>query len=65
MAQLHLLQLTKLGSENGTGGPFGVTLKQYAEQLGVHTSDAVADWLLSRLARTLDSFAKLHGPSST
>lgn len=27
--------------------------------------EAVADWLLSRLARTLDSFAKLHGPSST
>ena len=26
--------------------------------------EAVADWLLSRLARTLDSFAKLHGPSS-
>lgn len=24
----------------------------------------VADWLLTRLARTLDSFAKLHGPSS-
>lgn len=27
-------------------------------------NEAVADWLLSRLARTLDSFAKLHGPSS-
>lgn len=27
--------------------------------------EAVADWLLSRLARTLESFAKLHGPSST
>ena len=26
--------------------------------------EAVADWLLSRLVRTLDSFAKLHGPSS-
>lgn len=26
--------------------------------------EAVADWLLTRLARTLDSFAKLHGPSS-
>lgn len=26
--------------------------------------EAVADWLLSRLARTLESFAKLHGPSS-
>ena len=41
------LQLTKLGSENGTGGPFGLTLKQYAEQLGVHTSDAAAEWLLA------------------
>ena len=26
---------------------------------------AVADWLLSRLARTLDSFAKLHGPAGS
>ncbi len=26
--------------------------------------EVVADWLLTRLARTLDSFAKLHGPSS-
>lgn len=26
--------------------------------------EAVAEWLLSRLARTLDSFAKLHCPSS-
>jgi hypothetical protein len=24
--------------------------------------EAVADWLLTRLARTLDSFARLHGP---
>ncbi|MBW0169473.1 MAG: hypothetical protein KXJ61_04525 [Hydrogenophaga sp.] len=24
--------------------------------------EAVADWLLTRLARTLESFAKLHGP---
>lgn len=26
--------------------------------------ERVADWLLTRLARTLDSFARLHGPSS-
>lgn len=26
--------------------------------------EAVTDWLLSRLTRTLDSFARLHGPSS-
>ena len=25
-------------------------------------SEAEADWLLTRLARTLESFAKLHGP---
>ena len=34
------------------------------ERLEQGTSDeAVADWLLSRLARTLDSFARLHGPA--
>ena len=27
------------------------------------SDEAVADWLLSRLARTLDSFARLHGPA--
>ncbi len=27
--------------------------------------DAVADWLLVRLVRTLDSFARLHGPAGT
>jgi N-acyl-D-amino-acid deacylase len=47
MAQPHLLLLTKLGSENGTGGPFDITLKEYAEKLGVHTSDAAAEWLLA------------------
>lgn len=26
--------------------------------------ERVADWLLTRLARTLDSFARLHGPSA-
>ncbi|QZP09004.1 amidohydrolase family protein [Caenibius sp. WL] len=46
MANPHLLLLTQLGSENGTGGPFGITLKDYAEQLGVHQSDAAAEWLL-------------------
>lgn len=25
--------------------------------------EAVADWLLTRLARTLESFARLHGPA--
>ncbi|WOK35257.1 N-acyl-D-amino-acid deacylase family protein [Sphingomonas sp. C3-2] len=46
MANPHMLLLTKVGSENGTGGPFGLTLKDYAEQLGVHASDAAAEWLL-------------------
>ena len=39
-----MLLLTKLGSDNGTG-PFG-TLAEYAEELGVHRSDAMAEWLL-------------------
>lgn len=39
-----MLLLTKLGSENGAG-PF-CTLKDYASQLGVHRSDAMAEWLL-------------------
>ena len=46
MANPHLLLLTQVGSENGTGGPFGITLKDYAEELGVHHSDAAAEWLL-------------------
>ncbi|WP_157221114.1 N-acyl-D-amino-acid deacylase family protein [Flavisphingomonas formosensis] len=39
-----MLLLTKLGSDNGAG-PF-CTLAEYAEQLGVHRSDAMAEWLL-------------------
>ena len=39
-----MLLLTKLGSDNGAG-PFG-TLQEYAEQLGLHRSDAMAEWLL-------------------
>ncbi|AZI35609.1 putative D-aminoacylase [Caenibius tardaugens NBRC 16725] len=46
MAQPHALLLTKVGSENGMGGPFGITLKDYADELGVHASDAAAEWLL-------------------
>ena len=45
MSLPHMLLLTKLGSQNGTG-PF-CTLKEYAEQLGVHRSDAMAEWLLA------------------
>jgi N-acyl-D-aspartate/D-glutamate deacylase len=40
-----MLLLTKLGSDNGAG-PFGITLQQYAEELGLHRSDAMAEWLL-------------------
>lgn len=40
-----MLLLTELGSDNGAG-PFGITLQQYAEQLGLHRSDAMAEWLL-------------------
>lgn len=34
-----------LESENGTG-PLGLSLKELAEQRGVHPSDALADWVL-------------------
>lgn len=30
---------------------------------GGDADEAVADWLLTRLARTLESFARLHGPA--
>lgn len=39
-----MLLLTKLGSDNGAG-PF-CTLLEYAEELGLHRSDAMAEWLL-------------------
>ncbi|OCC25687.1 amidohydrolase [Croceicoccus estronivorus] len=40
-------------SENGFG-PINVTLKEYADSLGVHHSDAMAEWLLSNgLASTV------------
>ena len=42
----HMLLLTRIGSDNGTG-PFDLTLKDYAEQKGVHRSDAMADWFLA------------------
>jgi N-acyl-D-amino-acid deacylase len=40
-----------LNSDNGVG-PIRITLGQYADQLGVHPSDAMAEWLL---ANGLDS----------
>jgi N-acyl-D-amino-acid deacylase len=39
-----MLLLTELGSDNGAG-PFR-TLQEYAEELGLHRSDAMAEWLL-------------------
>jgi N-acyl-D-amino-acid deacylase len=46
MSNPKLLLLTELGSDNGTG-PFGVTLFDYAAELGLHRSDAMAEWLLA------------------
>ncbi len=75
MSHPDMLLLTKLGSENGTGGPFDLTLKQYAEQLGLHRSDAMAEWLLRNgvnsairmqpMAMNDDAVAELiHDPKS-
>ncbi|MBU6392994.1 MAG: D-aminoacylase [Sphingomonadales bacterium] len=38
-------ELLLLDSENGTG-PLGITLEAYAEQRGLHRSDAMAEWIL-------------------
>lgn len=35
-----------LDSENGVG-PVGITLKQYADERGLHRSDAMAEWILA------------------
>jgi N-acyl-D-aspartate/D-glutamate deacylase len=43
--QNHPEDLSLLDSENGVG-PVGITLKDYAEQTGLHRSDAMADWIL-------------------
>ncbi len=43
---LHLLD-----SENGAG-PINITLKDYAESLGLHRSDAMAEWLLANGTRS-------------
>jgi N-acyl-D-aspartate/D-glutamate deacylase len=43
---LHLLD-----SDNGTG-PVDITLKDYAESIGKHRSDAMADWLLANGTRS-------------
>ena len=39
-------ELNLIDSENGTG-PVGITLKQYADDKGLHRSDAMADWILA------------------
>lgn len=38
-------ELNLLDSENGAG-PVGITLKEYADSLGLHRSDAMAEWIL-------------------
>jgi len=38
-------ELFLIDSENGTG-PLGITLKDYADSLGLHRSDAMAHWIL-------------------
>ena len=45
------LLLTRIGSDNGAG-PFDMTLLEYAEQLGVHRSDAMAEWFLANGVRS-------------
>lgn len=44
MANPHTLHLRN--SENGFG-PINLTLKEYADELGMHASDAMAEWLLA------------------
>jgi N-acyl-D-aspartate/D-glutamate deacylase len=38
-------ELNLLDSENGKG-PINITLKEYADERGLHRSDAMADWIL-------------------
>jgi N-acyl-D-aspartate/D-glutamate deacylase len=38
-------ELLLIDSENGTG-PINITLQQFAEERGLHRSDAMADWIL-------------------
>ena len=45
------LLLTRIGSDNGTG-PFDITLLEYAAQLGLHRSDAMAEWFLANGVRS-------------
>jgi N-acyl-D-amino-acid deacylase len=40
-------ELFLLDSENGTG-PIGITLKDYADSIGKHRSDAMADWIIGQ-----------------
>ena len=44
-------ELFLLDSENGAG-PVGITLKEYADSLGLHRSDAMADWILKNGTRS-------------
>jgi N-acyl-D-aspartate/D-glutamate deacylase len=44
-------ELFLIDSENGAG-PVGISLKDYAEGLGLHRSDAMADWILKNGTRS-------------
>jgi N-acyl-D-aspartate/D-glutamate deacylase len=44
-------ELNLIDSENGVG-PLGITLKEYADSLGLHRSDAMADWILKNGTRS-------------
>jgi N-acyl-D-amino-acid deacylase len=60
MAKANSRGLLLLNSDNGVG-PIRVTLGDYADQLGVHTSDAMADWLINNgldSTVTMPAFAK-------
>jgi N-acyl-D-amino-acid deacylase len=43
--------LNLIDSENGAG-PLGITLKQYADDRGLHRSDAMAEWILANGTRS-------------
>lgn len=45
MAKANARNLLLLNSDNGAG-PIRITLGEYADQLGVHPSDAMAQWLI-------------------
>jgi N-acyl-D-amino-acid deacylase len=60
LAKANSRNLLLLNSDNGAG-PVRITLGEYADQLGVHTSDAMAQWLINNgldSTVTMPAFAK-------